>query len=191
MTLIFATSNENKFGEAEKVAKSYDLELEHRDIPYVEIQADNLKDVAKPSAQQVCKLANSPCFVEDAGLFVETLDGFPGPYSSYVFKTLGNRGILQLMKNKENRRAEFKSAVGYCEPDSNPEVFTGKVKGTISKESRGSKGFGFDPIFMPDRGEGGTFAEMKTKMKNTLSHRAEAIEKFVKWYVRNKKAEGG
>ncbi|KXA92530.1 hypothetical protein AKJ65_07440 [candidate division MSBL1 archaeon SCGC-AAA259E19] len=190
MSLVFATSNKNKFEEARKIAEGHDLELEHRDVPYVEIQADDVVDVVKPSAQQATELLDSPCFVEDAGLFIEVLNGFPGPYSAYVYKTLQNRGILRLMEGKENRRAEFVSAVGYCEPGYEPRIFKGKVRGTITKESRGSGGFGFDPIFMPDLGEGGTFAEMSTEMKDALSHRGESIEKLVKWYVRNNRADG-
>lgn len=190
MTLAFVTSNKNKFEEAEKVANEYGIEIEHRNIPYIEIQADTVVEVVKPSAQQAYKISGQPCFVEDAGLFINPLKGFPGPYSSYVFKTIGNQGILRLMKSLEDRRAEFRSAVGFCGADAEPKVFQGKVTGTIAEEERGSKGFGYDPIFMPDRGEGGTFAEMSMEMKNVLSHRAAAIEKFVKWYGRNKKAEG-
>lgn len=190
MSLIFVTSNKHKFEEAEKLAQELGIDLEHLNIPYVEIQSDTLEEVVKPSAQQACKLVESPCFVEDAGMFIDPLKGFPGPYSSYVFKTLGNKGILKLMEGIEDRRAEFRSAVGYCEPDSKPRIFNGKIQGTITKESRGSKGFGYDPIFMPDGGEGGTFAEMPTEMKNVFSHRARSIEKFVKWYIRNKKADG-
>lgn len=190
MTLVFATSNRHKFEEAEKIAAEYDLELQHTDIVYIEIQADELEDIAKPSAQQACRLVGGPCFVEDAGLFIEALGGFPGPYSSYVFKTLGNNGVLKLMEGIDNRRAEFRSAVAYCEQGSDPYVFLGKTPGTISENKRGDKGFGYDPIFMPDRGEGGTFSEMSTEMKNMFSHRAESIEKLVKWYIRNKRVDG-
>lgn len=190
MSLIFATSNKNKFEEAKEIAEKYGVKLEHRNIPYVEIQADDVVDVVKPSAQQASRLLNSPCFVEDAGLFIEALNGFPGPYSAYIYKTLRNRGILKLMEGEENRRAEFVSAVGYCEPGFEPRIFKGKVVGTITNESRGTEGFGFDPIFMPDLGEGGTFAEMSTKMKDALSHRGKSIEKLVKWYVRDNKAKG-
>lgn len=190
MTLSFVTGNEHKFREAEKIANNYDIEIEHRDLEYVEIQADNLEDIVKPGIQQACNLINSPCFIEDAGLFIESLNGFPGPYSSYVYKTIGNEGVLNILKDVEDRRAEFRSAVGYCEPSSDPEIFIGKIRGTISKEIRGSKGFGYDPIFIPERGEGNTFAEISAEMKNYLSHRGEAIEKLVKWYIRNKKADG-
>ncbi|KXB00537.1 hypothetical protein AKJ47_02130 [candidate division MSBL1 archaeon SCGC-AAA261G05] len=190
MTLAFVTSNRHKFEEAESLAENFGVELEHRDVPYVEIQADVLEDVAKPSAQQACALIDSPCFVEDAGLFIKSLEGFPGPYSSFVFKTLGNEGILKLMEGEEDRQAEFRSAVGYCEPRAKPKVFKGKVKGVITRETRGSKGFGFDPIFGPERGEGITFGEMELEMKNSFSHRSEAIEKFLKWYTKNKKPSG-
>lgn len=190
MALIFVTSNENKFEEAEGVAQEHGIEIEHKNVAYVEIQADDLKTVVKPSAQQACKIAGQPCFVEDAGLFIESLGGFPGPYSSYVFETLGNQGILRLMEDIDDRRAEFRSAVAYCESDFEPKVFLGEVKGSIARKERGTGGFGYDPIFMPDRGEGGTFAEMSMEMKNSLSHRSKAIEKFVKWYARNKTVDG-
>lgn len=190
MTLNFVTSNRKKFEEAKLIAESHGIELNHRDIPYVEIQDDRLVEIVKPSAQQACALISKPCFVEDSGLFVEEMGGFPGPYSSYVYRKLGNGGILKLMEDRENRRAKFMSAVGYCEPGSKPTVFQGKVKGSIASELRGSKGFGFDPIFIPDGGGGRTFAEMTSEMKNAFSHRAEAIGKFVKWCVRNRKLGG-
>jgi len=187
MTLAFVTSNRHKFEEAEKIAQGHGIELEHRDVPYIEIQADDLADVAKPSAQQASALLRAPCFVEDAGLFVRALGGFPGPYSSYVFQTLGNGGLLKLMRGEKDRRAEFRSAVGYCEPGKKPRVFEGKVAGILSPEARGSRGFGFDPIFAASEGDGRTFAEMSTEEKNEMSHRARAIEKFLKWYTKVKK----
>ncbi|KXB02580.1 hypothetical protein AKJ43_01450 [candidate division MSBL1 archaeon SCGC-AAA261D19] len=191
MTLNFVTSNRKKFEEAKLIAESHGIELNHRNVPYVEIQDDRLVEIVKPSAQQACALIGEPCFVEDSGLFVEEMGGFPGPYSSYVYRRLGNGGILKLMEDRENRRAKFMSAVGYCEPGSKPTVFKGMVEGSIAFEPSGSKGFGFDPIFIPDGGGGRTFAEMTSKMKNAFSHRAEAIGKFVKWCARNRKLGGG
>ncbi|MEA1904286.1 MAG: XTP/dITP diphosphatase [Candidatus Hadarchaeota archaeon] len=187
MTLTFVTSNRHKFGEAERIAAKHGVELEHRDVPYIEIQADELEEIARPSAQQASALLRAPCFVEDAGLFIHALKGFPGPYSSYVFQTLGNEGILELMKGKKVRRAEFRSAVAYCEPGSRPIVFSGGARGTIAPEIRGEGGFGFDPIFVPQEGDGMTFAEISIDEKNKFSHRSRAIERFVKWYVEDKK----
>ena len=188
MRLIFVTGNRYKFEEASELAAGYGLELEQRDTPYIEIQADELEKIVRPGAQQACALLRAPCFVEDAGLFVRVLRGFPGAYSKYVFRTIGNEGVLKLMHGESDRRAEFKSAVGYCELGKKPFVFAGKAGGTITLEPRGSKGFGFDPIFSPDGGGGKTFAELSTSEKNRLSHRGRAVEAFFKWYLHRSEA---
>lgn len=190
MALIFVTSNRHKFEEANGLAARHGIELEHRDTPYIEIQADELEQVVRPSVQQACALLRQPCFAEDDGLFIEALRGFPGPYSNFVFRTLGNRGLLKLMSGENDRRAEFRSAIGYCEPGERPEVFTGKVEGTIALEARGKWGFGFDPIFVAKEGDGRTFAEMSREEKNRFSHRARAIEAFFKWYKQRQKVRG-
>jgi XTP/dITP diphosphohydrolase len=188
MRLIFATGNRHKFKEVSKIAAEYGVKIEMCDVPYGEVQADELEAIARRSAADACSLLRRPCFVEDAGLFVQALKGFPGPYSSFVFRTLGNAGLLKLMLNVKDRKAEFKSVVGYCEPGSKPLIFQGKVKGSISFEARGSHGFGFDPIFIPEGRDGRTFAEMGAVEKNEISHRAMAIKKFLKWYVQRSKA---
>ncbi|MBA7614777.1 dITP/XTP pyrophosphatase [subsurface metagenome] len=190
MALIFVTSNRHKFEEVSEFAVRHGVELEHCDTPYIEIQADELEQVVRPSVQQACALLRQPCFAEDAGLFVQTLRGFPGPYSNFVFRTMGNEGLLKLMNGEKDRRAEFKSAVGYCEPGKKPQVFTGKVEGTISLEARGTRGFGFDPVFVASEGDGRTFAEMSMDEKNRFSHRARAIEAFFKWYKQREKVRG-
>lgn len=182
MALIFVTGNRHKVEEVSELAARHGIELEHRDTPYIEIQADELEQVVRPGVQQACALLRAPCFVEDAGLFVRALRNFPGPYSNFVFRTLGNEGLLKLMTGENDRRAEFRSAVGYCEPSKRPEVFMGKVEGTIALKAKGTRGFAFDPIFVPSEGDGRTFAEMSTGEKNRLSHRARAIEAFFRWY---------
>jgi len=189
--LTFVTSNRHKFKEAERIAKEHGVKLRWRNISYAEIQSDNLADIARVGSQLAAMFIRAPCFVEDAGLFIEALRGFPGPYSAYVFKTIGNDGILRLMEGVDNRAAEFRSVVGYCESFSNsPKIFEGRAKGTIALEVRGKGGFGYDPIFLPHGGDGRTFAEMSTDEKNELSHRGEAIRKLVKWYVEVKEGEG-
>ena len=189
MTLKFVTGNENKFEEAREIGKSMGIEIEHEDLEYEEIQADTLEEVVKSSVQEVYEIVEEPCFVEDAGLFINCLNGFPGPYSSYVFKTLGNEGVLKIMNDRSDRSAEFRSVIGFCDSDGNLEIFRGRAEGKILKEEKGEEGFGYDPIFMPEGSENESFAEMSVDMKNNFSHRSAAIEKFVKWYKRNKKAE--
>lgn len=187
MALIFSTSNVHKFREAQELAKIHGVEIEHKTAPYVEIQADDLEDIVKPGAQQACTLLKMPCFIEDAGLFVDTLKGFPGPYSKFVFLTIGNDGLLKLMDGIEKRGAEFRSAVGYCEPGKKPKTFTGVVRGTLGLWTKGTGGFGFDPVFVPDESDGRTFGEMLVDEKNKFSHRAKALEAFIKWYKEKEK----
>ncbi|MFQ6129537.1 MAG: XTP/dITP diphosphatase [Candidatus Hadarchaeaceae archaeon] len=190
MALIFVTGNRHKAEEVSELAARHGIELEHRDTPYIEIQADELEQVVRPSVQQACALLRAPCFVEDAGLFVRALRDFPGPYSNFVFRTLGNEGIIKLMSGEKDRRAEFRSAIGYCEPGEKPEVFTGKVEGSIALEGRGARGFGFDPIFLAEN-TNKTFGEMEISEKNRISHRARALEKFFKWYLRTRESPKG
>jgi XTP/dITP diphosphohydrolase len=93
------------------------------------------------------------------------------------------------MMNTKNRRAEFRSAISYCEPNSKVTTFIGNVVGKIALETRGSHGFGFDPIFIPGEGDGKTFGEMTIVEKSDISHRARAGKKFLKWYALMKKAQ--
>ncbi|MEM0351350.1 MAG: XTP/dITP diphosphatase, partial [Archaeoglobaceae archaeon] len=143
---------------------------------YEEPQGSSLEEIAIKSAKNLAREINSPFFIEDSGLFIESLNGFPGPYSSYVFKTIGNDGILKLMEGVENRKAYFKAVIAYFD-GSKILTFDGIVYGEIAREMRGKKGFGFDPIFLyGDR----TFAEMGEE-KNLVSHRRRALEKFFKY----------
>ena len=110
-------------------------------------------------------------------MFIDSLEGFPGPYSSYVFKTIGNKGILNLVKN--NRKAKFVSIITYCDKKI-LESFNAKLDGKISTSQKG-KGWGYDPIFIPKNSKK-TFAESNNK--NQLSHRDKALNKFSNWYLR-------
>lgn len=186
MALIFSTGNRHKFKEASELAARHGIELEQRGVPYTEIQADELEKISSPGALHACIMLGSPCFVEDAGLFVRALRGFPGPYSKYVFRTLGNEGMLKLMRNESDRAAEFRSVVAYCRPGGKPRLFSEKVEGVITFEARGKSGFGFDPIFIPSKGDDRTFAEMSTSEKNEISHRGRAVEKLFKWYAKKR-----
>jgi XTP/dITP diphosphohydrolase len=189
MALIFVTSNHHKFNEISVFAADLGIKIQMKDLPCEEIQADKIEEVASKSAVDACNMLGKPCFVEDAGLFVSALRWFPGPYSSYVFRTIGNDGLLKLMIHKKNRRAEFRSAISYCEPTLEAATFTGNVVGKIASKARGSHGFGFDPIFIPSESDGRTFGEMTIAEKSVISHRARAGKKFLKWYTIMKKAQ--
>ena len=183
--VFFVTGNIHKFNEARLVLAEHGLAAGMLRMKGVEIQSDDLKEIAGTSALGAFKQCRLPVIVEDAGLFVDALKGFPGPYAAYVYKTIGNAGLLKLMDNILDRQATFRSAISYCDDDSGKTVcFEGKAAGEITKQQRkanGESAFGFDPIFQPE-GSKKTFAEMTLNEKNGFSHRAKALHKFAKWY---------
>lgn len=183
--IFFATNNVNKFNEARMVFGEYKIAVGMLRVKTLEVQSDSLEEIAKASVMEAFRKCNLPVIVEDAGLFVEALNGFPGPYAAYVYKTIGNKGLLQLMEKIENRRAVFQSAIAYYSADlKSPICFKGEVVGEITRKERtvnNSSGFGFDPVFQPVNITK-TFAEMTIKEKNKYSHRAKALRKFAEWY---------
>ncbi|HUH99640.1 MAG TPA: XTP/dITP diphosphatase [Nitrososphaerales archaeon] len=181
-TVLLATSNQGKLKEARAILASFEIRVEQFNGKGIEVQADTNSEVAAHASRGAAKAAGRPVLVEDAGLFVESLKGFPGPYSAYVFKTIGSAGIITLLARVTSRRASFVSSLAYCEPDGDPVLFEGEAKGTIARRPRGTKGFGFDPIFVPDRGTK-TFGELSLREKCAVSHRARALAKFAKWYL--------
>ncbi len=172
--IYFVTSNKGKFAEAREIFE----DMEMRNIGYTEIQADTLEEVAAFGIKEVMDRLKAPVMIEDAGLFIQALKGFPGVYSAYVQKTIGNAGILRLMQGLENRDAFFKSIVAYVEPGLEPVMFAGEVHGQIGFEQRGEKGFGYDPIFYI--GEE-SLGEMETEAKNRISHRGASMRALKQW----------
>jgi XTP/dITP diphosphohydrolase len=182
---FFATGNVNKFNEARSILSPYGIAVGMLRVKGDEIQSDSLKEIAQTSAVNAYKRSRLPIFVEDAGLFIDALSGFPGSYAAYVYKTIHNSGILKLMENVKDRRAKFQSVIAYCDQTlCEPECFDGESKGEITlteRKPQGKAAFGFDPIFQPV-GSSKTFAEMTIEKKNGFSHRAMAIRKFAEWY---------
>jgi len=154
-------------------------ELEHIKTAYPEIQAESLEITIIPGLQWVISKYNRPVMIDDSGLFIDALKGFPGVYSSYVFKTVGNDGILNLMKGLKDRKARFECCIGFMRPGAEPFIAKGVAPGTISSKKMGAGGFGYDPIFVPD-GFDRTYAQFEIKDKNKISHRGRAIDLLVK-----------
>ncbi len=183
--VFFATGNVHKFDEARSILTGLDIAVGMLRVKDIEIQSDSLVEIAKSSAQEAFKRCCLPVIVEDAGLFIEALKGFPGPYAAYAYQTIGNNGLLKLLENVENRKAVFRSAIAYCDSEAEaPVVFEGEAEGEITVDERigsGKSGFGFDPIFRPSGSEK-AFAEMTLEEKNGFSHRAKAVLKFAEWY---------
>lgn len=187
-SVYFATGNRNKYLEAARIAAAFGVVLKYLNLEKREIQSEKLTAIAAFAARQAADLTGKNVVVEDAGLFVKGLSGFPGPYSSYVFDTIGVEGILKLLRNVKNRGASFQAVVAYCEPGRRPVCLAGKARGTLTKTARGSHGFGFDPIFVPT-GSRRTFAEMDISEKNLYSHRTKAFTSFCKWFARSRSSE--
>jgi XTP/dITP diphosphohydrolase len=179
--ILFVTGNAHKLDEANKVLSNFGIHLKMAQVEKVEIQADELAVIASHAARMAAGKSNKPVLCEDAGLFIRALGGFPGPYSSYAFKTIGCKGILKLLLGVTDREGHFESAVSYCEPDGDPQTFIGRSEGRISEGTRGSAGFGFDPIFLPAEGDGRTFAQMELAEKGRYSHRGDAFRRFGLW----------
>ncbi|OYT37932.1 MAG: non-canonical purine NTP pyrophosphatase, RdgB/HAM1 family [Desulfurococcales archaeon ex4484_58] len=176
LEICFITGNKHKIEEVKLIAEKYGVKIITCPIKKLEIQTNNLLEIAKIAAFNAYIQLNKPVLVEDAGLFIEVLNGFPGPYSSYVYRTIGCNGILRLMENMENRKAYFRSAAALIYE---PYIITAEtsVEGYIAYKPRGDKGFGFDPIFIP-LNSNKTFAEMSIEEKNKYSHRAKTMEKI-------------
>jgi XTP/dITP diphosphohydrolase len=182
--IFFATNNVNKFNEVRRVLAEFKIASGMLRAKTVEIQSDKLSEIARASVVDAFGRCRLPIIVEDAGLFIDALHDFPGPYAAYAYKTIGNAGLLKLMTNVEGRKAKFQSVIAYYDGHSAPLCFEGEAAGRITNEERkgnGKSGFGFDPIFQP-AGSAKTFAEMAIEEKNRFSHRAKAVRKFAEWY---------
>ncbi|MCC6045622.1 MAG: XTP/dITP diphosphatase [Ignisphaera sp.] len=187
LEVLFATTNINKIREAEAVLKEFGVRVKPIAVTKIEIQHNSLEEIARFAAIQVYTKVRTPVAVEDSGLFIEKLNGFPGPYSSYVYKTIGLKGILKLLedyKDWESRKATFIAVIAYALSENNVVVFKGVTEGHISFEIRGGGGFGYDPIFIP-QGSIRTFAEMSIEEKSFYSHRGKAFRAFGEWLIKN------
>ena len=185
MRVLFATSNQNKIAEAKTSLGLLGYTVEQLLIDgtppdFIEPQTDEIEIISKSKIQQSLafisgtELDGSSILVEDSGLFIEYLGDFPGVYSSYVEKTIGNKGIIKILDNISNRRAEYR-AYSILYENGKYWCSLGICSGKISTEIRGFNGFGFDPIFIPDSGDGRTFGEMSQFEKDSKSHRGKSL----------------
>ena len=180
--IIFASTNASKFKEISLLLRDFGIEIEFLRFRTVEIQSDSLEEIALKKSKVAYEKIGRPLIVEDTGLFIDSLNGFPGPYSSYVLETIGNQGILDLLSNKANRLALFRSVVAFKDRNNNL-TFSGETKGIISYHvSKG--GWGYDPIFIPE-GSSITYAQHGITNKIGLSHRTHALNHFAEWYRGN------
>lgn len=179
----FATSSGHKFREAKLILGEFAISPGRLGSKGTEVQSDDVSEIARDAALDSYRRYGRRLFAEDTGLFVDALGGFPGAYASHAFQTIGLAGVLRLLSGKGDRTAEFRSAVAYADGSGMPKVFLGRLRGSISRSPRGSEGFGFDPIFIPEGGTR-TLAELSLAEKCSLSHRAAALRGLGAWLRR-------
>ena len=177
--IYFATGNEHKYREVAAILNKINFEVKKFTVDRVEIQDNDPEKIAKFSLEMINDAPNR-IFNEDAGINIKSLEGFPGPYSSYVYKTIGNEGIIKLLGGKKNRDAIFYSIIAYKDENEKIHIFKGETKGSISEKITKGEGWGYDPIFIPTTKDGNklSYSELGFKLKNTLSHRSKSLEKF-------------
>jgi XTP/dITP diphosphohydrolase len=183
LRLVLSTNNPDKAQEIEAVISGCgDVELLERPRTFGEIEetGETLQENARLKALALTEATGEASIADDTGLEVDALGGAPGVYSARYAGEDATYGdnvakLLEALEGAESRAARF-STVAYCSFPDGTEVFAvGAVTGSIARESRGSSGFGYDPVFIPDEGDGRTFAEMTSSEKHAISHRGRAF----------------
>ncbi|MEM7162576.1 MAG: RdgB/HAM1 family non-canonical purine NTP pyrophosphatase [Bacteroidota bacterium] len=187
MKLLFASQNDNKVKEIQRLVPEGIEVIGLNDLDRIEELQETsltLEGNARQKAQQVAERYQLPCFADDTGLEIQSLNNEPGVFSARYAGPEKNalkniQKVLILMTEKANRRAQFRTVV--CSIINGEEiVFEGIVEGKILREQRGENGFGYDPIFVPN-GQTLTFAQMTMDEKNKYSHRARAFQNFLNY----------
>jgi XTP/dITP diphosphohydrolase len=180
LRLVLATANRDKVREIADALSDFELVPRPEDVPEVDETAETLEGNARLKADALCTATGEPAVADDTGLEVESLGGRPGVYSArfagpgatYAHNVAK---LLQELDGADNRRARFRTVAFVKFPDGSEVVADGVVDGNIAREARGDEGFGYDPVFVPDDGDGRTFAEMSLAEKQKVSHRGRAF----------------
>lgn len=180
--LVFVTNNAHKLEEISSILGGKMELLSLKDIQCtadIPETADTLEGNAIQKAEYIHRHYGLDCFADDTGLEVEALDGAPGVYSARYAgeghdSEANMQKLLHNLEGEDNRKARFRTAICLI-MDNEQHLFEGICRGEIIKEKRGGAGFGYDPIFVPE-GYTETFAELGNDIKNTISHRAKAVQ---------------
>jgi len=187
MKLFFASHNENKIREISAMLPASMMLKSLKDLSLTEEIVENgltLEENALLKARFLHAHIHHASFADDSGLEVEVLNGRPGVYSARYAgpeknDAANSRKLLRELEGKNNRSAVFKTVIAFV--DGQQEfLFSGEVRGNIALTPRGTNGFGYDPIFVPE-GWSESFAEVEKEIKNSISHRAQAFDKFIRF----------
>ena len=187
--ILFGTNNQNKLQEIRQILDEKYEVLSLKDLGKqmdVEETETTLEGNSILKATTYYHHTGIPCFADDTGLEVEALNGAPGVYSAgYAGENCSYddnvNKMLREMTGKENRKAQFRTVIAFYD-GSQTLTFDGIVNGQIIQERRGTNGFGYDPIFLPE-GYQETFAELSSEVKNSISHRGKAVRKFAEFIL--------
>jgi XTP/dITP diphosphohydrolase len=183
MKLALATRNAHKLEEIRAIFNTADMEicsaLDFPDIPDTLEDRDTFEGNAIKKAQELCDATGLIALADDSGLVVDALDGAPGVYSArYAGEpcdtSANNEKLLHELASQKSRTARFRTVIALARPGEEPLTVSGTCEGTIIDAPRGTNGFGYDPLFVPD-GYTETFAELPASIKNKISHRANAL----------------
>jgi non-canonical purine NTP pyrophosphatase (RdgB/HAM1 family) len=173
--IVIITSNENKLSEINRILGT-DHKVSTVNIP--EIQSLNLDEVISAKAKAAYEKIKKPVLVTDVSLEIEALDGLPGPFVKFFLKTLGAEKTVALIKGK-NTKTKVTDAIAIYDGKT-LKIFKGEVYGHLVDKERGTNGFGFDFVFVPD-GFKKTYSQLSPEEKNKISHRALALKKLKKY----------
>ncbi len=178
MEIYFVTTNKHKFQEVRDILSDYPIKLEHLDMEYEENHDAGLEEIARQAAVKLSRQLNKPVILEDTGLFFEAYPHFPGALPKFVFETLGYKGIFKLLES-ETRKAYFKTVAAFCQPDKEPKLFTGLMRGKITNKiyDEEKDAMPYDRIFIPDS-KTKTISRMPLSKKNSFSQRGIAFRKL-------------
>lgn len=179
MKIYFVTKNSYKFKSFTSEININDIEILQLPVETIEIQANNNREIAEFSAKWVADTHGLTVVKEDIGLYIEALDGFPGPYLNFIEDKIKTEGYLRLMKDITNRKAYWEYAVAYCEPGKDPISFSTHHEGTISTEAKGDTDFFIPKIFIP-KGQEKTISELINEgmYKRNIEHYKE-LEQYL------------
>lgn len=189
MKMVLASDNAGKLREFRGIFAPLGIELLSKSecgcSISVEETGTTFEENAFLKAEAVMKATGLPAFADDSGLCVDALDGAPGLNSARFTGSHDDSDddrialIFKLMSDSENRAAHFACAVCCCMPDGTVLRGYGECRGTVTREKRGTEGFGYDPIFCPDGYGGLTNAQLGVEVKNAISHRGKAVKAFM------------
>ena len=184
MKLVLATRNAHKLEEIQAIFDFQGLEVlsafDFPDIPDVVEDKNTLEGNAEKKAVEIAKATGCWAMADDSGLEVAALDGAPGVYSAryagdQCSYSDNNEKLLKELSDKDDRSAQFRTVLALSDPEGSVQILEGSCPGQIIEDMRGTNGFGYDPLFIPD-GYAETFAELDASIKNKISHRARALQ---------------